>query len=137
MLTHRSRAAIPRETFRTLAQPWQDSGHESRIVRHVADTLAYTQLAPPLLHSPRVAPGLSLIRRRVLEARSLTETLTEAARAAVEVSHWERDQEAWNLPRAQGGTIARGPGKDEPDAGESDLGVQGEDPPSISPETTE
>ena len=61
----------------------------------------YTQLAPPLLHSPRVAPGLSLIGRRALVARSLTETLDEAAPAAAQASDWERDQEAWNLHEPQ------------------------------------
>jgi hypothetical protein len=35
-----------------------------------------------------------------LIARSLSETLAEAAHARVEASDWERDQEAWNLPRA-------------------------------------
>jgi hypothetical protein len=39
-------------------------------------------------------------------ARSLTETLDEAAQAAAQASDWERDQEAWNLPRATGGAIA-------------------------------
>ena len=41
-------------------------------------------------------------------ARSLSETLTEAAHAAVEPSDWERDQLAWNLPIApRGGAITR------------------------------
>jgi hypothetical protein len=70
-----------------------------------------------------------------LAARSLTETLTEAARAAVEVSEWERDQEAWNLPRAQGGPIGQ-----EVDDGEVDVAEgepeQREDPPAIPPEPT-
>jgi hypothetical protein len=30
----------------------------------------------------------------------LTETLTEAAQAALKADHLERDREAWNLPRA-------------------------------------
>jgi hypothetical protein len=33
-------------------------------------------------------------------ARSLNETLTAAARAAVEANDWERDRQAWNLPRS-------------------------------------
>jgi hypothetical protein len=32
--------------------------------------------------------------------QSLTEALAERADAAVEARDWERDQEAWNLPRA-------------------------------------
>jgi hypothetical protein len=40
-------------------------------------------------------------------ARSLSETLAEAAHAAVEPSDWERDRVAWNLPRAPRGAIAR------------------------------
>ncbi len=32
--------------------------------------------------------------------QSPTETLTEAAQAALKVDHLERDREAWNLPRA-------------------------------------
>ena len=31
--------------------------------------------------------------------QSLTEALAERAEAAVEADHWERDQQAWNLPR--------------------------------------
>jgi hypothetical protein len=71
-----------------------------------------------------------------LAARSLTETLTEAARAAVEVSEWERDQEAWNLPRGQSGTIAPDVDEGEVDAAEGDL-EQGEDPTAIPPEPTQ
>ena len=37
---------------------------------------------------------------------SLTETLTEAAQAAVTADHQERDREAWNLPRASVGTLS-------------------------------
>ena len=37
----------------------------------------------------------------------LTETLTEAAQAAAKADHLERDREAWNLPRAPVGTVAR------------------------------
>ena len=32
--------------------------------------------------------------------QSLTEALAERAEAAVRADHWERDQEAWNLPRS-------------------------------------
>ena len=42
-------------------------------------------------------------------ARFLSETLAEAAHAAVEPSDWERDQVAWNLPRAPQGAITREP----------------------------
>ena len=75
---------------------------DAGVVTHVGDTWFLTQLAPPPLHSPRVAPGLSLIGRRAFVARSVTETLDEAAQAAVQASDRERDQEAWNLPRAPG-----------------------------------
>ena len=46
-------------------------------------------------------------------ARSLSETLAEAAHAAVEPSDWERDRVAWNLPRAPQGAIAREPHRDQ------------------------
>ena len=46
-------------------------------------------------------------------ARSLTETLDEAAQAAVQASDRERDQEAWNLPRASAGNLSSGAGKDD------------------------
>jgi hypothetical protein len=46
-------------------------------------------------------------------ARSRTERLDEAAQAAVQVSAWERDQKAWNLPRASGGAIASGADEDD------------------------
>jgi hypothetical protein len=36
--------------------------------------------------------------------QSLTETLAEAARAALTADHQERDREAWNLPRARAET---------------------------------
>jgi hypothetical protein len=55
----------------------------------------------------------------------------------VEVSDWERDQEAWNLPRAEGETTARGANGDEHNAGASDPDERGADPPATSPETTE
>lgn len=70
-------------------------------------------------------------------ARSLTETLTEAARAAAEVSDWELDQEAWNLPRAQGGTVAQGADEDDVDAREGDPEQQEADSPALPPESTE
>lgn len=70
-------------------------------------------------------------------APSLTETLPEGARPPViEVSDWERDQEAWNLPRARRGAIARGADEHEHDARESDPGERAADPPPLSPETT-
>lgn len=69
-------------------------------------------------------------------AKSLTEALNEAARAAVEVSDLERDQEAWNLPRAPGESIARGADEDERGAQESDAGERGADSPARPPETT-
>jgi hypothetical protein len=69
-------------------------------------------------------------------ARSLTETLDEAAQAAVQASDSERDREAWNLPRAPGGTIASWADKDENKSGERDPGEQGPDLPA-SPKTTE
>lgn len=50
-------------------------------------------------------------------AQSLTETLDEAAQAAVPASDWERDQEAWNLPRVPGGTIAGGADTDDAGVG--------------------
>jgi hypothetical protein len=69
-------------------------------------------------------------------ARSLNETLTAAARAAVEANDWERDQEAWNLPRAQG-TIAQEAREDEPDAREGDPDKGEAHPPALPPEPTE
>ena len=69
-------------------------------------------------------------------ARSLTETLTDAARQAVEASEWERDQNAWNLPRARGETSARGTDIDEDDARKGDPGERG-DPPATASEPTE
>ncbi len=69
-------------------------------------------------------------------ARSLTEALTETARAPVGVRDWERDQEAWNLPRARGGSLAREAGKAGVEPGEGDPGERGSDPP-VAPGTTE
>jgi hypothetical protein len=46
-------------------------------------------------------------------ARSLSETLAEAPPAAVEPSDWERDQVAWNLPRAPRAAITREPYRDQ------------------------
>jgi len=46
---------------------------------------------------------------------SVAETPTEAAKAATRAGNWERDQEAWNLPRAPGETISNGAGRDELD----------------------
>ena len=66
-------------------------------------------------------------------ARSLAETLTDAAREAVETSEWERDQEARNLPRADAGPIRRAVEDGETDAEE---GVS-EEPRADPPETAE
>ena len=60
-----------------------------------------------------------------MPAQSLTEALTEAARTAAEASNWERDQQAWNLPRAQGET---GPDEAENDAGKGEPGEPGDAP---------
>ena len=38
--------------------------------------------------------------------QSLTEALTEVAQAAVKAGDWERDQEAWNLPRGSVATAS-------------------------------
>jgi hypothetical protein len=46
---------------------------------------------------------------------SVAETPTEAAKAATRAGNWERDQEAWNLPRAPGETISNVAGRDELD----------------------
>lgn len=70
-------------------------------------------------------------------AQSLSRTLTEAARAAVQASDWERDQESWNLPRAPGVPIVSAPDQDGRNAGEGDPYEPGAEPPAISPETTE
>ena len=70
-------------------------------------------------------------------ARSLAETLTDAAREAVETSEWERDQEARNLPRADGGPIRRAVEDGETDAEEGVSEEPRADPPTIPPETAE
>ena len=70
-------------------------------------------------------------------ARSLAETLTDAAREAVEASEWERDQEARNLPRADGGPIRRAVEDGETDAEEGVSEEPRADPPTIPPETAE
>jgi hypothetical protein len=46
---------------------------------------------------------------------SLTETLTEAAQAAVRADHLERDREAWNLPRASTEAVPQEPDRDRLD----------------------
>ena len=58
-------------------------------------------------------------------ARSLTETRDEAAQAAVLAGDWERDQEAWNLPGAPGGTIASGADTDDAAVGSAVRLVRG------------
>jgi hypothetical protein len=70
-------------------------------------------------------------------ARCLDETLTAAARAAVEANDWERDREAWNLPRTQSDTIAQEPGEDEADAPDGDPGKRDGHAPALPPEPTE
>lgn len=62
--------------------------------------------------------------------RSLAETLDGEA----EASAWERDREAWNLPRAPEEAIPREVDTDEHDAGEGDAGEQGAEPPATPPE---
>lgn len=42
----------------------------------------------------------------------LTETLTEAAQAALKADHLERDREAWNLPRAPVEAVSPGVRRD-------------------------
>jgi hypothetical protein len=69
-------------------------------------------------------------------ALSLTETLTDAARQAVETSHWERDQQAWNLPPAPGEPIARGADESETDA-EAGVADEPRADPRDPPEATE
>lgn len=100
-------------------------------------------MVPSALHIARSsAPALNAScarfepeREERKVAKSLTEALNEAARAAVEVSDLERDQEAWNLPRAPRESIARAD-EDEGDALESDAGERGADSPARPPETT-
>ena len=70
-------------------------------------------------------------------ARSLAETLTDAAREAVETSEWERDREARDLPRADAGPIRRAVEDGETDAEEGVSEEPQADPPAIPPETAE
>ena len=42
----------------------------------------------------------------------LTETVTEAAQAAAQAEHLERDREAWNLPRAPAEPVSPGTHRD-------------------------
>jgi hypothetical protein len=70
-------------------------------------------------------------------AQSLTETLTEAARAAAEESDWERDREAWNLPRAHAGTIDQEPDEDDVDVADTGPEKRRSDPPATPPRSTE
>ena len=68
-------------------------------------------------------------------SQSLTEALTDAARAAVETSDWERDQEAWNLPRGEGTKPSE---TDADDHTGQDRPAEGEaDPPDTAPGTAE
>lgn len=66
--------------------------------------------------------------------RSLTKTLTEAARAAVQASDWERDRKAWNLPRAKDRTVPHAADQGQPGAGEGPA-QPGAEPPATPPET--
>jgi hypothetical protein len=84
----------------------------------------------------RVVPGLSLTGRSSLAARSLSETLNEAAKTAVAVSNWELDQEAWNLPRVQSGTVAEEADQDAVDVREGDTKLRESDLPALPPEST-
>jgi hypothetical protein len=70
-------------------------------------------------------------------ARSLAETLTDAAREAVETSEWEREQEAWNPPRADERGIARAAGDGDTGAEEGVSEGPQADPPPLPPETAE
>ena len=74
-----------------------------------------------------------------MSAPSASEALTAAARAAVEARDWERDREAWNLPRATSRTIAPTAGEDEDEAGagDDDPEKRGANPPASPPEPTE
>lgn len=67
--------------------------------------------------------------------QSLTEALADAARAAVETSDWERDQEAWNLPSGEGAK----PSKTDADnhADQATAAEREADSPDIGPGTTE
>jgi hypothetical protein len=47
----------------------------------------------------------------------LTETLTDAAHAALKADHLERDREAWNLPRAPAEAVSSGGHQDGLDWG--------------------
>ena len=70
-------------------------------------------------------------------ARSLAQTLTDAAREAVETSEWEREQEAWNPPRADERGIARAAGDGHTGAEEGVSERPQADPPPLPPETAE
>jgi hypothetical protein len=71
-------------------------------------------------------------------APSVNEAPNAAARAAVEARDWERNREAWNLPRAQSGTIAPVAGEDEDkaDAGDDDPETREATPPASPPGPT-
>ena len=73
-----------------------------------------------------------------MPAPFVREARTAAARAAAEASDWERDREAWNLPRAQGGTIAPIAGEDEDEARAEDDDPEKQDAsaPTPAPEPT-
>lgn len=75
-----------------------------------------------------------------MPAPFVSEARTAVARAADEARDWERDREAWNLPRAQSGTtIAPIAGEEEEEAGAEDDDPEEQDasPAATPPEPTE
>ena len=64
----------------------------------------------------------------------MARVLTEARQALLGLGDWERDQKAWNLPRAPGAALARGADKAGDGGGEGELAERGSDP-AIAPET--
>jgi hypothetical protein len=64
-------------------------------------------------------------------------SLGEAPNGAVQASVWERDQQAWNLPRAAAAPIAHGAYDGEHGTGEGDPGEQGAERPAMPPKATE
>jgi len=72
-----------------------------------------------------------------LPAPFVSQARTAAARAADEAREWERDRKAWNLPRAQSGTITPIAREDEARAEDADLEKQDARPPASPPESIE
>jgi hypothetical protein len=127
--------AYPHGDHRTLAQATElasstirDPGGGIRL--SVLPWFVHSSLLP-LLHSRRVAPGLSLNGRSALVARSVAET-PQARRTGASGDVRERDQTAWNLPRPPEEAIPRGAHKDGRDAGERDRREQGVAPPATA-----